>query len=278
MTSRQSVQLGQVQESLLVPLYARVVDSLKKRPILNDPKALEMVGSIDWDFRRFHQRWRLAAAILRTAMYDAWVKDFLGRHPEGTVVEIGAGLNTRFERLDNGTVHWFDLDLPDAVELRQRFFTDSARRVTLAGSIVDPDWMEAVRRSPGPYCFVAEAVFIYLTEQKVKAALAQIAANFPGASIAFDTTTLKGITHGNEDLASRKLEARFAWGCTEPREIERWKIGLRLLESRTLADVPDILRSRLSWRMRAAIRILVKLAPIFERVCQLNLFAAQSKA
>ena len=265
-----------MQETLLVPLYARAVDSLKKRPILKDPKALEMVQSIDWDFRRFHQRWRLAAAILRTAMYDAWVEDFLDRHPEGTVVEIGAGLNTRFERLDNGTVHWFDLDLPDTVELRRKFFNDGVRRVTLAGSIVEPDWMDAVRTSPGPYCFVAEAVFIYLTEQEVKAALAQIAANFPGASIAFDTTTPKGIAHGNEDLANRNLEARFAWGCTEPREVERWKIGLRLVESRTLADVPDVLRSRLSVRMRAAIRILVKLIPPLTKACQLNLFAAEA--
>ena len=173
-------------------------------------------------------------------------------------------------------MHWFDLDLPDVVELRRRFFTDSARRVTLAGSIVDPGWMEAVRRSPGPYCFVAEAVFIYLTEQKVKAALAQIAANFPRAYIAFDTTTLKGIAHGNKDHANRKLEARFVWGCTEPREIERWKIGLRLVESRTLADIPDILRSRLSWRMRTAIRLLVKWVPQLKKACQLNLFAAEA--
>ena len=134
----QSIQLGQVQESLLVPLYARAMDSLKKHPILKDPKAVEMVQSIDWDFKRFNQRRRVVGCALRTAMFDEWVKDFLSRHPEGTVVEIGAGLNTRFERLDNGAVHWFDLDLPDTVELRQKFFTDSGRRVTLAASVLDP--------------------------------------------------------------------------------------------------------------------------------------------
>ena len=274
--SRQSIQLGQVQESLLVPFYARAVDSLKKRSILNDSKAAEMVQSIAWDFGRFNQTWRLASAVLRTAMYDEWVKDFLGRHPDGTVVEIGAGLNTRFERLDNGAIHWFDLDLPDAVELRRRFFTDSGRRTTLAGSIVDSGWIEAMRQSPGPYFFVAEAVFIYLAEEEVKAALAQIATNFPGAGIAFDTGTLKAISHVNEDHARRKLEARFAWGCEDPSEIERWKIGLHLVESRTLADVPGCLGSRLSLRMRAALRILVKLAPVFTKVCQLNLFAAEA--
>ena len=119
-------------------------------------------------------------------------------------------------------------------------------------------------------------MFVYLTEQEVKAALAQIATDFPRASIAFDTALPAGISRMNRNHARLKLEARFTWGCEDPREIERWKIGLRLVESRTLADVPDILRSRLSWRMRAVLRILVKLAPVFAKVCRLNLFAAEA--
>jgi O-methyltransferase involved in polyketide biosynthesis len=277
MASRQSIQLGRVQESLLVPLYARAVDTLGKRPILNDPKAVEMMESIDWDFRRFNQRRRVVGCALRSAMFDEWVKDFLRRHPEGTVVEIGAGLNTRFERLDNGAVHWFDLDLPDVVELRQKFFIDSGRRVTLAGSILDPGWMAAVRQSPGPYCFVAEAVFIYLTEEQVRGALAQIASNFPGVSIAFDTAILKAVNHENKDHARRKLGARFAWACEDPEEIEGWKIGLRLVESRTIGDVPDSLRSRLSLPMRAAFYVFAKLFPQLTKAYRLNLFAGQSE-
>ena len=132
MPPKRSVQLGKVQETLLVPLYARAIESRRKRPILYDPKAVEMVDSIDWDFQRFGQRWRVFACALRCAMFDVLVADFLRDHPEGTVVEIGCGLNTRFERLDNGRVHWFDLDLPDSIELRQRFFSDSDRRTTLA--------------------------------------------------------------------------------------------------------------------------------------------------
>jgi O-methyltransferase involved in polyketide biosynthesis len=278
MVSRQSIQLGQVQETMLVPLYARAVETVRKRPILKDAKAVEMVESIDWDFRRFRQRWRVAGCILRTAMFDEWVGAFLIRHPEGTVVEIGAGLNTRFERLDNGTVHWFDLDLPDVVALRRKFFTDSGRRVTLAASILDSDWMAAVRLSPGPYCFVAETVFIYLTEQQVKAALAQIAGNFPRASIAFDTGALRAITRGNDDHARQKIAARFAWACEDPREIERWNIGLRLVESRSPMDVAGPLRSRLSLPMRAAFRVLSKLGPKITKAYLLNLFAGQGEA
>ena len=276
MASRQSVRLGAVPETLLVPLYARAVESRRKRPILDDSMAIGMVESINWDFQRFNQRWRVIACTLRSAMFDEWVKGFLRRHPEGTVVEIGCGLNTRFERLDNGRLHWFDLDLPEVVELRRKFFTDTERRTTLAASILDPRWMASVRQSPGPYFFVAETVFVYLKEQEVKAALAQIAKNFPCASIAFDTTSRKAIDGGNQDHARRKLDARFAWACDDPREIESWNIGLHLEESRTMVDVPEPLKTRLSLPLRAAFGVFRKLFPKLMKVYQLNLFAGQS--
>jgi O-methyltransferase involved in polyketide biosynthesis len=275
MASKQSVQLGQLQETMLVPLYLRAIETLRKHPILKDPKAIEIADSIDWDFRRFGQRPRVISSALRSGMLDEWAKAFLSRHPEGTVVEIGAGLSTRFERLDNGTVHWFDLDLPDVVGLRRRFFTDTGRRVTLAASILDSDWVATVRRSPGPYCFLAETVFVYLQEQDVMAALARIAANFPHASLAFDTTTRKGIELMNKDHERRGLDARFRWACPHPKEIEHWGIGLHLVESRSLIDVPDSLRSRLSLLMRTTFRVLDILAPKLTKGYRLNLFAVR---
>lgn len=220
MASRQSVRLGTVPETLLVPLYARAVESRRKHPILEDSMAFGIVESIDWDFQRFNQRWRTIGCTLRSAMFDELVKNFLRSYPEGTVVEIGCGLNTRFERLDNGRLHWFDLDLPEVVELRRKFFTDSERRTTLAASVLDGDWVVTVRQSPGPYFFVAETVFVYLKEPEVKAALAQIAKIFPCVNIAFDTVSRKAMEGANRDHARRKLDARFAWACEGPMEIE----------------------------------------------------------
>ena len=235
---RRSIQLGRVQETALVPLYARALESRRKRPILEDPRAVEIVDSIDWDFRRFGQRRRVVGCALRSAMFDVWVRDFLRRHPEGTVVEIGAGLNTRFERLDNGRVHWYDLELPDMVELRRTFFSDSERRMTLAASVLNPDWIEAVRRSPGPYFLVAETVFVYLEEAQVKAALGHIASGFPQVTIALDTLGRRAADSGNRDFARRKMAARFVWACEDPIAIQQWNIGLRLVESRTVATFP----------------------------------------
>ena len=197
MSLKQPTRLGPTAETLLIPLFARTMENRRKRPILADPKAAEMVEGIDWDFQQFNQRLRVVACNLRSAMYDEWVAEFVRRNPHGTVVEIGAGLNLRFERLDNGTVHWFDLGLPDVVELRRKLFSDSERRRTLASSVLDAGWVAAVRQSPGPYFFVAEAVFVYLPEADVKAALAQIARSFSGASIALDTAAARAVEGGD---------------------------------------------------------------------------------
>jgi O-methyltransferase involved in polyketide biosynthesis len=132
-----------------------------------------------------------------------------------------------------------------------------------------------VRQSPGPYFFVSEAVLLYLQEQQVKAALAQIAQNFPGANIAFDTISRRALIGGNKDHARQKLTARFAWACNDPREIEGWNTGLRLMESRSAGDIPQPLRPRLSFSLWAGLRILHKLFPKQMKAYQLNLFAGQ---
>jgi len=272
---RQSIQLGRVQETALVPLYARALESRRKRPILEDRKAVEIVDSIDWDFRRFGQRRRVVGCNLRSAMFDVWVRDFLQRHPEGTVVEIGAGFNTRFERLDNGTVHWFDLELPDTVELRRKFFSDTERRVTLAASVLDSGWIEIVRRSPGPYFLVAETVFVYLPEEQVKSALAQIASGLPRVTIALDTAGHRAVDKANRDHARRNLAARFTWACDDPIAVQDWNIGLHLVESRTVADLPESVWRRLPFTLRCSLRVLRRLCPEQMKMYQLSLFAGQ---
>jgi O-methyltransferase involved in polyketide biosynthesis len=267
--TRTTPRLGRAQETLLIPLYGRAMETKKKRPLLRDPKAIDIVESIDYDFRKFDRGLTLIGAVLRTAMYDEWVRQFVEQHPSGTVVEIGAGLNTRFERLDNGRIHWVDMDLPDAAALRARYFTDNARRVTVGASVLDSPWMDVVKRFPPPYFLVAEAVFIYLPEAGVRGALSRIATAFPGASFAFDTAQQRMFDDQRRRGAMQTMAARMQWACDHPRIVEAWKIGLRLVETRTFLDAPLQLWERLPFSLRV-------LGPIFFRrrveAYRLNLF------
>ena len=184
---KQRAQLGAVQQTLFIPLAARARETAKKRPVLRDPRAAELAASIDFDADRFGRGFGGIIMVLRTAVYDFWVRQFLAGHPAGTVVELGTGLNTRFDRVDNGQVHWIDLDLPDTIELRSRFFTDTSRRRMIPSSVLSEEWLPIVADSPGPYFFVTEGVLTYLPEQDVTQTLARLAARFPGARLALDT-------------------------------------------------------------------------------------------
>ena len=220
-------QLGDVQRTLFIPLAARAQETGKKHPVLRDPKAVAMLAALDFDPAKYGKGAGGGIVVLRTAIFDYWVRAFLARHPAGTVVELGTGLNTRFERVDNGQVHWIDLDLPDTIALRRRFFTDTDRRQMIAASVLDENWRQAVAQCPGPYFFVTEGVLVYLPGDQVTRALAGIARTFPGAYLALDTYSRTSM-RGQHRMAERRGIARWAWACDDPATLER--LGLRVVE------------------------------------------------
>lgn len=269
MADRHQAELGAIQQTMFIPLAARARETRRKRPVLRDPKAVEMVKSIKFDEALYGSGWGGFVTILRTVIFDWWVGEFLAEHPAGTVVELGTGLNTRFERADNGTAHWVDLDLPDTIELRRRFFADTGRRRMIAASLLDEDWMDAVADSPEPYFFVSEGVLVYLPEDDVMRTLAQIARRFPGAMLAFDTYTRRTFNQQHKTVARRGMEARWAWACDDPRSLER--SGLTLVETAAMTRPPRGLRPHLPPRYR----YLLPLAdPILSKALAVNLFRA----
>ena len=266
MADRQTVELGDVQRTLFFPLAARARETRKKRPLLRDPKAVEIVESVDFGLAPIAPGPTALVVTLRTLIMDWWVRRFLAEHPGGTVIELGTGLNTRFERTDNGTAHWIDLDLPDTIELRRRFFADTARRQMLAASLTDEDWLAAVEQRPAPYFFASDGVLVYLSEADVTAMLARIPARFPGAMVAFDTYSRVTLTQQHK-MAARRNIAPWAWACDDPRSLER--LGLTVVESAAITRPPAGLRAQLPARYR----YLLPLAhPLFGKSPALTLF------
>jgi O-methyltransferase involved in polyketide biosynthesis len=242
-TSASSVALGDIAETLMIPLWCRAVESERRGGLLRDPKAQAIVAALDYDFdRRFAGLRRLAfRACLRTVMIDRWVRDFLREHPGATVIEIGTGLNTRFERVDDGQLRWFDVDLPDSTALRRRFFQDSERRTMVEGAFGDDAWLARIEPAHGPKLFIAEAVLVYLSQATVRHGFAQLADAFPGSHFIFDTVTTSAVASRNRPMM-QSYEAPFVWGCDDPRVVERW--GHELLASTTMYDLPRELRRR----------------------------------
>src|SRR5512138_3249963 len=140
LTEKVLQSLEGVSETLLMTLYVRARESQRPDAMIHDDKAVEMVNRIAGDFSRLRmQRHDEIAVIMRMRKFDKHAREFLSRNPDGVVVHIGCGLDTRFERVDNGQVEWFDLDMPQVIELRKILITNQSNRYHALGASIFED-------------------------------------------------------------------------------------------------------------------------------------------
>ena len=251
MASKRIVTLAEVQETLLIPLYARALETRKAQPLIVDPQSVAVVEQLDYDFARLGTGPSMLGSVIRGMIFDNWVSEFLRRHPGGTVVEIGAGLNTRYERLDNGRARWLEFDLPDVMGLRREFFSDTERRRLLTASVLDEHWIAAAREHPGPHLFISEAVLIYLPVDQVRAVLGRIQREFAEAELIMDVFLSAFLPSLERHDTLQHMAARPQWGVDDPAvDLPNWGVGLSLLASCTPTAPPPAVRERLSESVR----------------------------
>jgi O-methyltransferase involved in polyketide biosynthesis len=209
------------------------------------------------------QRHDEIAVIMRMKRFDKHVRDFLARNPDGVVVHIGCGLDTRFERVDNGRLEWFDLDMPEVIALRQKLIgNESTRYHVLAASAFDDSWFDEVSRNkPRPFLFLAEGVFPYFEEEPVISLFRKLRERFPGAELVCDAHTPFVIWADNIHLALAGVKARLHWKLKDPREVESWAEGICLLDEWNYYDDDEPALKAFRWVRR--IPALAKSSGIF---------------
>jgi O-methyltransferase involved in polyketide biosynthesis len=233
MTTNKQVPLHGVAETLFITLHARAKESSRPDALLRDENAVEMIRKVNYDPSRFKmQAHDEVAVIMRMCVFDRIAREFLERHPEGTIVHIGCGLDTRFERVDNGRVEWYDLDLPEVIALRRELIREQEdRHHLLGGSVFDDFWLKEVRTGlQRPFLFIAEGVFPYFEGMQVKSLFLTIQKYFPGAEVVCDAHTPFILFVDNLQLVFSKVQARLHWGLKHGRDVESWGEGIRMLE------------------------------------------------
>jgi len=225
--------LDGVSRTLLLTLYARARESQRPDAMLKDEKAVAMVNQLDADFSYLRlQKHDEVAIIMRMRKFDEHVRNFLIQNPDAVVVHIGCGLDTRFERVDNGFVEWFDLDLADVMDLRQKFISNENKRYhTLVTSVFEDGWLAEVSRcKPRPFLFIAEGVLPYFEEAQVKSLVLKLREHFPGCELVCDAHTPFVIWADNLQLAQAKVKARLQWSIKAGTDLESWGAGIKMLD------------------------------------------------
>ena len=231
-------ELGNVQETLLMPLWGRAYEMTKAEPLLRDEAAVAIMQKIEYDFSRIAKRINpisRAGWIARSIYFDAAIRDFLQRHEEAVVLNLGCGLDTTFDRVDDGKACWYELDFPDVIALRMRFIPENERRIFVAGSALDQDWYARIKPGASILIMLAGVVY-YLTAAELRGLLREFEKHFGKTEVIFDYSSPQGVQLANKSViksAGMKEGAMLKWGIDDLREMESWGCGIKVIE-----DIP----------------------------------------
>ena len=243
-------QISVLSETMLIPLWAKAVEYGRPDALLTDAEAARMKEMIDYDFGKFAGvKASQAGCCGRAALIDDEVRRFAEAHPDGVVVQLGAGLDARYERLGRPKLTaWYDLDLPDVLDLRRLLLPESGNHY-LAGSLFDEDWARTAAAHGKSVLLVSEGVLMYFEEARVKEFFAMVNRVLPGAELVFDVIPPLLLKHAKQHDALGKMgkPPEFKWALPDPKALESWLPGLRVervgsLMERCLHRYPWLLR------------------------------------
>ncbi len=245
-----------VSETLLIPLHYRAAESRSGSSLFKDDVAERFHDEIVYDWEKFQGHGLQNLGIeSRTRVLDREVGAFMDANPEGRVVNLGAGLDTRSYRLDNGTIAWIEIDLPAVIAFRQKLHEPAnPRHVLLAASVLDEDWIPKVQRLAGSrVLFVAEGLLPYFTEAQHRAFFALLSDNFPGQEILFQTSApsaLQAFAHLSV-LSKLRTRAELEWGLEEGADVSSLNPKARFINEYSLLEsyedrLPEAIRHKLA--------------------------------
>jgi len=255
MLTKEKVTLTKEQETLLIPLFSKAQSS----PIFEDVKARQILDAVQYDFGQLKVPRKTEVTLrIRAKQLDEYTRQFIAAHPNALVLHLGCGLDSRCERVSHPTALWIDLDFPDVIELRRKFYPETASYRMIASSVTDLSWVEQVPERSRPAIVVAEGLLMYLHESEVRALLLCLRQSFPGCHIVFDAFSRLTASRVQSHPSLQKTGAAINWGIDDPHEIEGWADGICLKQEWFFSQSPDI--ARLDWFYRLMFRLTASIS------------------
>ncbi len=186
------IEKNTVQETLIIPLYSRKLCSELYPDIYCDKTAVELINQIDYDFSQAEkssnslmQRFGALEVAARQSDLAVEVRDYLKKHPNAAVVNLGCGLDSTGKNCDNGSCKIYNLDFPDVINVRNELLPVGEREENIPCNLNNTQWFDKIDASNGAI-FFASGVFYYFLNEEVRALVKNMANAFPGSVLVFD--------------------------------------------------------------------------------------------
>ena len=230
---REKIKLSGVPETMLQTVYARAKES-SGRGAIHDAKAEEIVERLDYDFSLADKDTAMRSGVIaRTIVLDQLTKSWLAAHSGAVVVNIACGLDTRCYRMA-GYAHWYNLDLPETMAVREKFLPESGAISQIAMSAMD-DWGSEISEQNVPVLIVIEGLTMYLKAKDVQQIFKVISSRFSKATV-FVETMNPMIVKRFKERSIEGSHAKFTWGIKNGKALAELLPGFRFVEEHSLTE------------------------------------------
>lgn len=263
------IKLKNENEPYLHTLYGKALDSRTENPILGDTFADDVVRKIDFDFESLKiDKGSSISLPVRAGHLDGWTREFLALNPGATVLNMGCGLDSRILRVDPPAgVCWFDIDLPDVIELRRQLYPGRHDYYMIGSSVTETEWLDGIPKDK-PVLVVAEGLLQYIPENEVTALFTRITENFPRGQFIFDAYSRQMIWLVMRLASSRNAGVNLRWGITDPHELEKQVPRLRLVTVVPFLSMPELVDRLASSRAGRMMYGILGHIPFWRRMVQ----------
>ena len=230
---REKIKLSGVPETMLQTIYARAKES-RGRGEIHDAKAEEIIEKLDYDFSLADKDTAMRSGVIaRTIVLDKLTKSWLAAHSGAVVINIACGLDTRCYRM-SGYAHWYNLDLPETMAVREKLLPESGTISQIAMSAME-DWGSKISEQNVPVLIVIEGLTMYLNAKDVQQIFKVISSRFSKATV-FVETMNPMIVKRFKERSIEGSHAKFTWGIKNGKALAELLPGFRFMEEHSLTE------------------------------------------
>lgn len=212
-----NLQFGDIQETALIPLAIKASETARSNARIKDLKAKEIIDALGVDVSKFDPFLSHEGVVARTILYREQLKELLKAYPDAVCINLGCGFDDKFSQVDNGSVRWFDVDLPDQIAVRRKVYEDRERCVMLEGNALNGDWARSIPKTD-MVIVVMEGVLEYFSKEQVKTCLNMLCDSFPHGYLLAELHSPFLEKNSKHHDAVKNTNATFGWGTKSGRE------------------------------------------------------------
>ncbi|PKM95605.1 MAG: class I SAM-dependent methyltransferase [Firmicutes bacterium HGW-Firmicutes-1] len=229
------IELKNEMETLIIPLYGKA--KMSELGVFKDPFAEEAIAKLIYDYSKLKIQDKTQVMLaMRASIIDDFAKAFIGKNRNSLVLHLGCGLDARFMRLGIQTEIWYDLDFPEVINIKKQLYSQTANYRYISSSVTNLDWIDGIRMVGNEVLIIAEGLFMYLSENEIKALLEALKSKFKKYTIIFDAYSKLTVKSSKYHPSLKKTGAKVKWGVDDPREIEGYIKSIKHLKTLYLTD------------------------------------------